>query len=668
MMRKCHLNTCPVGVATQDPVLRKKFAGKPEHVVNYLFMVAEEARQIMAELGFRTIRTRWSAASIAWRRDAAIKHWKADGLDLTPLLDAGQQAARPTRGLLHEEAGPWARTLRSTTSCIDLARGSRSSSARRRAKSSTIINTNRTVGTMLSHEIAKKWGEKRCPTTRSTSSSRARPARASARSSPRASRSSSKATQRLRRQGPLGRPGHHLSAARSRRFVAEDNIIIGNVALYGATSGGAFFRGRAAERFCVRNSGAKAVIEGVGDHGCEYMTGGRVVILGPTGRNFAAGMCGGIAYVWDVHKDFAPKCNMGMVELEASRGGRGHRRAARADRAAPGVHRLDGRGDGSSTTGRSRCASSSRSCRPTTNACSPSARGTTRKSSRRSRATRPVRSWRTLADKVGRFVAWVSRPASKSIRRRACRIATPRERVRDFREIFTQPADEHLRNQGARCMDCGVPFCQSLDGCPIDNLIPEWNDLVYQGRWRDALDRLHKTNNFPEFTGRTCPAPCEGACVLGITDPPVTIKNIENAIIDRGFAEGWVEPHVPEARTGKRVAIVGCGPAGLAAAAQLNKVGHKVTVYERADRIGGLLDVRHPEHEARQAGREPARRPAACGRHRVRHERRRRQERRRGQAASRARRAAACDRRDAAARSQDPRPRAQAASISRWSS
>jgi glutamate synthase (NADPH) small chain len=163
------------------------------------------------------------------------------------------------------------------------------------------------------------------------------------------------------------------------------------------------------------------------------------------------------------------------------------------------------------------------------------------------------------------------------------------ERVGDFREIFTQPADEHLRNQGARCMDCGVPFCQSADGCPIDNLIPEWNDLVYQGRWRDALERLQKTNNFPEFTGRTCPAPCEGACVLGITDPAVTIKNIENAIIDRGFAEGWLKPQIPEARTGKRVAIVGSGPAGLAAADQLNKAGHKVTVYERADRIGGLL-------------------------------------------------------------------------------
>lgn len=163
------------------------------------------------------------------------------------------------------------------------------------------------------------------------------------------------------------------------------------------------------------------------------------------------------------------------------------------------------------------------------------------------------------------------------------------DRQKDFREIFTTPDEERLKRQGARCMDCGVPFCQSDTGCPVDNLIPEWNDLVHQGRWREALDRLHQTNNFPEFTGRTCPAPCEGACVLGITDPAVTIKNIENAIIDRGFAEGWVTHERPSTRTGKTVGVVGSGPCGLAAADQLNRAGHEVTVYERADRIGGLL-------------------------------------------------------------------------------
>ena len=163
-------------------------------------------------------------------------------------------------------------------------------------------------------------------------------------------------------------------------------------------------------------------------------------------------------------------------------------------------------------------------------------------------------------------------------------------RVKDYGEIFTGTHDiEHLKVQGARCMDCGVPFCQSDNGCPIGNLIPEWNHLVYSGQWQAALNRLHKTNNFPEFTGRVCPAPCEGSCVLGITNPAVTIKNIENAIVDKGFAENWIVAKPPENRTGKDVAIVGSGPAGLAAAAQLNKVGHSVTVYERADRIGGLL-------------------------------------------------------------------------------
>ena len=163
------------------------------------------------------------------------------------------------------------------------------------------------------------------------------------------------------------------------------------------------------------------------------------------------------------------------------------------------------------------------------------------------------------------------------------------ERSLDFKEIYTDHQPEHLQTQGARCMDCGVPFCQTANGCPVHNLIPEWNDLVYRNRWREALDRLHKTNNFPEFTGRVCPAPCEGACVLGITDPAVTIKNIECSIVDKGFDEGWIVPEIPETRSDKSIAIVGSGPAGLTAAAQLNRAGHTVTVYERADRIGGLL-------------------------------------------------------------------------------
>ncbi|QJC52047.1 glutamate synthase subunit beta [Paenibacillus albicereus] len=173
---------------------------------------------------------------------------------------------------------------------------------------------------------------------------------------------------------------------------------------------------------------------------------------------------------------------------------------------------------------------------------------------------------------------------------------SPLERIKDWDEFHKHLPDDQLRTQGSRCMDCGTPYCHTgmelaggASGCPVNNLIPEWNNLIYRGLWREALERLHKTNNFPEFTGRVCPAPCEGSCTVGLIGDAVTIKTIEQSIIDRGFDEGWVVPQPPQLRTGKKVAVVGSGPAGMACAAQLNKAGHTVTVYERADRIGGLL-------------------------------------------------------------------------------
>ena len=313
MMRKCHLNTCPVGIATQDPKLREKFTGQPDHVINYLFMVAEEARQIMARLGFRTMDEMVGRTDALEAKDA-IAHWKADGLDLTPILcpapkphdDVEVRCTIPQDHGLHlaldnkllELAKPALETGEAVHETLD------------------IINTNRTVGTILSHEVAKKWGADCLP----------------------------EGTIHFKLNGSAGQSfgaflargitlelegdandyvGKGLSGGqlviyppKVSPFKPEEQIIIGNVALYGATGGRAFYRGRAAERFCVRNSGALAVIEGVGDHGCEYMTGGRVVILGPTGRNFAAGMSGGVAYVWDTAGDFEIRCNLGTVGLE----------------------------------------------------------------------------------------------------------------------------------------------------------------------------------------------------------------------------------------------------------------------------------------------------------------------------------------------------------------
>jgi len=314
MMRKCHLNTCPVGIATQDPELRKKFNGKPEHVVNYLFMVAQELREIMAQLGFRTVNDMIGRVDVL-DADVAVDHWKVKGIDLSGLLTPAQKphADVCVYNNITQDHG-LEKAL--DNELIKLAQPAIDNGDQVKIEL-PVINTNRVVGTMLSHELAKAHQGKPLPDN----------------------------TVQIKLQGSAGQSlaawlyqgvtielegdandyvGKGLSGGRvivypdaNSSFVAEQNIIVGNVCLYGATAGEAYFRGIAAERFCVRNSGASAVVEGVGDHGCEYMTGGRVVVLGATGRNFAAGMSGGVAYIWDKDKTFPAQCNPGMVELEA---------------------------------------------------------------------------------------------------------------------------------------------------------------------------------------------------------------------------------------------------------------------------------------------------------------------------------------------------------------
>ena len=313
MMRKCHLNTCPVGIATQDPVLRKKFAGSPDHVVNYLFMVAEDARRLMAQLGVRSIDDLIGRVDLL-QTDHAIRHWKADGLDLSPILMPAQKP-HPGVDIRCTQAQDHGLEKALDNRLLELAEPALSN-GEKVYEELPIVNTNRTVGTILSHNLVKRWGADGLPV----------------------------GTVHFKFFGSAGQSfgaflsrgialelegdsndyvGKGLSGGRiivypprESTFAAEDNILIGNVALYGATGGRAFFRGRAAERFCVRNSGARAVVEGVGDHGCEYMTGGRVVILGPTGLNFAAGMSGGVAYVWNPEGTFVNKCNPGTVDLD----------------------------------------------------------------------------------------------------------------------------------------------------------------------------------------------------------------------------------------------------------------------------------------------------------------------------------------------------------------
>ena len=313
MMRKCHLNTCPVGIATQDPELRAKFEGTPEEVVNYLFLVAEETRRLMASLGVATMRELVGRTDL-FLPELAVRNEKTEGLDLSAVL---QPAVRRHEGVEVVQTIEQDHALEYAldNELIERARPALERGSRVRIDL-PIENTQRTIGTMLSHELMKARGE------HGLSDDTIHISLAGSAGQSLGAFLAPGITIELEGDGNdyvgKGLSGGRLILypPRRSRFVAEENVLIGNVALYGATGGDAFFRGRAAERFCVRNSGARAVIEGIGDHGCEYMTGGRAVILGPTGRNFAAGMSGGIAWVFDPHKDLENNCNFEMVGLE----------------------------------------------------------------------------------------------------------------------------------------------------------------------------------------------------------------------------------------------------------------------------------------------------------------------------------------------------------------
>ncbi|KAH9677179.1 NADH-dependent glutamate synthase 1 [Citrus sinensis] len=629
MMRKCHKNTCPVGIATQDPVLREKFAGEPEHVINFFFMLAEELREIMSQLGFRTI-TEMIGRSDMLEVDKEVTktNEKLENIDLSLLL-------RPAADLRPEAAQY---CVQKQDHGLDMALDQKliklSKAALEKALpvyiETPVCNVNRAVGTMLSHEVTKRYHLVGLPAD----------------------------TIHIKLTGSAGQSvgaflcpgillelegdsndyvGKGLSGGKivayppkGSLFDPKVNIVIGNVALYGATSGEAYFNGMAAERFCVRNSGARAVVEGVGDHGCEYMTGGTVVVLGKTGRNFAAGMSGGIAYVLDVDGKFRSRCNPELVDLDKVEEEEDiitlrmmiqqHQRYTNSQLAKevladfenllPKFIKVFPR-DYKRVLASMKVAAAQEAAEDAVkDAEEPdeadfkekdafeelkkmAIASLNEKSNQEAEQVEPTKRPSRVADAVKHrgFIAY---------EREGVQYRDPNIRMNDWKEVMEESKPGPLlKTQSARCMDCGTPFChQENSGCPLGNKIPEFNELVYQNRWREALDRLLETNNFPEFTGRVCPAPCEGSCVLGIIENPVSIKNIECAIIDKAFEEGWMVPRPPPRRTGKRVAIVGSGPAGLAAADQLNKMGHLVTVYERADRIGGLMMYGVPNMKA----------------------------------------------------------------------
>ena len=612
---KISQNTCPVGIATQDPELRKKFQGTPDHVINFFYYIANELRAIMAKLGFRTINEMVGHSEMLRVRDD-LRTKKTQKIDLSMLLLPAHKL-RPGVATFNVRKQDHRLYVRLDNKLISEAEMTLDKGLPTRIECD-IVNTDRAMGTSLSYQISKRYGQKGLPLDTVHVN-----IKGSAGQSFGAFLASGVT---LELEGDANDyVGKGLSGGRliiypprAAVFKAEENVLIGNVCLYGATGGTCFFRGVAAERFAVRNSGANAVVEGVGDHGCEYMTGGRVVILGSTGRNFAAGMSGGIAYILDIHQDFMSKLNTEMVEasgiddleeiafvrqlIDDHRHYTGSELATRIlldfNRALPRFIKVLPTDYKRVLAEDAAKLAEERRAEYTLPLVSGNAlRNLHEQDLEKKHAHEKKKSSlkdieETISDSASekkRSLVLDKTRGFMKYSRRSEKYRSAKTRVRDWAELSQRLDEDELKYQAARCMDCGVPFCQSNDGCPISNIIPKWNELVFQGQWRDALNRLLMTNNFPEFTGRVCPAPCEGACVLGINSDPVGIKSIECAIIDRGFEMGWIVPQPPSVRTGMKVAIIGSGPAGLACADQLNKAGHQVTVYERSDRAGGLL-------------------------------------------------------------------------------
>ncbi|WKY16252.1 hypothetical protein Q1695_001156 [Nippostrongylus brasiliensis] len=690
MMRKCHLNTCPVGIATQDPVLRAKFEGKPEHVVNFMFMVAEEVRYFLARLGLRKLDEAIGRTDLLYASPNPVNK-KATLLEFGSIL----KNVHHMFPMVSTKGGSIKQTIElgelEQEILKDLPKVLNGTGHHLEVTGKTITNLDRAFGTRISYEVSKRFGEAGLEGSRSV---------------------------KIFVNGSAGQSfcafltkgisvvlegdandyvGKCLSGGtvivyppKNAQYKSEENSIIGNVALYGATSGECWFRGVAGERFAVRNSGSVAVVEGVGDHACEYMTGGRVIVLGGIGRNFAAAMSGGIAFLFNQGEPFVQRINQATVDLDTpteedlvfvrekiqrfieltgSELGqnildnwqtshakiikvfpRDYKRVLKeqeeeqkrveAEKAAEDAE-LEGRP-------RQRTLSMDMQIAPTLihkkKMMAKKKLSVAQRKRRCSKNPRPqdiagFEDEEDLQDAIedneeddtksdndeellsdeevlqpNEFIDAVKNhhidiesisvpahlkkndePLDKlrgfvKYNRQKRIYRSPEERVKDWDEVYDFSAvRSNIREQAARCMDCGVPFCQGHTGCPLGNIIPKWNDYVFKKNWRQALEQLLQTNNFPEFTGRVCPAPCEGACCLGIGSPAVTIKSIECAIIDYAFMQGWISAHPPPENTGKRIAIIGSGPAGMAAAAQLVKVGHTVVVYERKNRVGGLL-------------------------------------------------------------------------------
>ena len=560
MMRVCNLDTCPVGIATQNPELRKRFRGKPEYVKNFMLFIAEELREYMSKLGVRTVDELVGRSDLLMSSDRADeRNVILDKIINNPYIDMPQNKVK------YHEKNVYDFQLEKTVDMRILMKklGSALEKGQKKSVELDVVNTDRSVGTIFGSEITKKYGESLDEDTYIVKCNGA-------------------GGQSFGAFIPKGLTlelvgdsndyfGKGLSGGklivyppRSVKYKHEDNIIIGNVALYGATSGKAFINGVAGERFAVRNSGATAVVEGVGDHGCEYMTGGKVVVLGTTGKNFAAGMSGGIAYVLDMGNDLYKRLNKEMISIEAV-----------TDKYEVSELKqliMDHVNYTNSEIGK-RILEDFEGYLPKFKKIIPKdykkmmnmivafeEKGLSREKAAIEAFYKVKNGGEVGMGKPTGFLEYERKTSAE---------LAPKDRIKNFNEFHTPLSRDEQRKQAARCMDCGVPFCQAgmnicgmTSGCPLNNLIPEWNDMLYNDNLEQAFARLSKTNCFPEFTSRVCPALCEKACTCNLNGDPVSVRENERAIIEYAFANDLVNDKQPKVHSGKKVAVIGSGAFG----------------------------------------------------------------------------------------------------------
>lgn len=634
MLRKCHLNACAVGIATQDPKLREKFKGQPEHVINFFYYLIQDLRKIMAKLGFRTIDEMVGHSEKLRKRENV--NTKAINIDLSPILTPAH-VIRPGVATKFTKKQDHRLHTRLDNKLIDEAEITLDRGLPVTIDAS-IINTDRALGSTLSYRVSKRFGEEGLPQDTVVVN-----IKGSAGQSFGAFMTSGITF--LLDGDANDYVGKGLSGGRliirpppGSSFKSDENVIVGNTCFYGATSGTAFIAGCAGERFAVRNSGATIVVERIkGNNAFEYMTGGRAVVLSQMeSLNAFSGATGGIAYcLTSDYDDFVGKINHDTVELQnlddpveiafVKNLIQEHYNYTKSELASRILNRfnhylknfvkviptdykkvLDKEAADKAKQKEQNTVEFLKKFNTQTDTTSDATNGEVDvlRSAKKQNMASNVSHKSTLAEpKVVDLedaiqdVAQLEKNMEKVEKTRGFmkyalrheQYRNTKSRTKDWKELSSAITKRDAKYQTARCMDCGVPFCTSDTGCPISNVIPKFNELVFKNQWKLALDKLLETNNFPEFTGRVCPAPCQGACTLGITDDPVGIKSVERLIIDNAFKEGWIKPCPPDVRTGRTVAVIGSGPAGLACADQLNRAGHSVTVYERADRCGGLL-------------------------------------------------------------------------------